>query len=1023
MKKITQFAVNSPVTITMFVLGVVLLGVISLERLGVDLFPDMSAPRIFVEIKAGERPPEEIERQYIENIEAQIIKQKGVTQVSSVSKTGSARVTVEYSWNRDMDEAFLELQKALTSYSQNSELDEFTITQHDPNASPVMLVAMRHDQIEDMNELRKVAQNYIRNELIRLDGIAEVELSGDEESYVEIETNEYLLEAFGLTTDGLASQIANYNQNVSGGSIVEMGTKYVIKGVSLLHSVEDIENIVVANKRTNPQSTSAADIVPVFMKEVAKVRIVNKEPVNIVRINGERCLGLAIYKETRYNTVQAVEELKSALETIEKALPGYSFTIVNNQGQFIDNAINEVQETAIYGIIFAVFVLFLFLRRIGVTFIISIAIPISIIATFNLMYFNGLSLNIMTLGGLALGAGMLVDNAIIVVENIFRKMEDGMRLKDAAIEGTAEVGGAIIAATLTTIVVFLPIVYLHGASGELFKDQALTVAFSLIASIFVALFVIPMLVSKLLRPKANKKVESVKMTSYGRFLEKILKYRWGVVALSVVLLAIGVYLVPVVGSEYIPKSDSGEFSIELTLPEGTELERTSATLHTIEQMILEAEGDRIEMIYSHAGVNESGSDDKTVFANENTGSLKLILKDGYRDQSEGVIQSLGGIFDNLEEIETRFIRDETALQATLGTDEAPVKVEVSGKDLDEIERINNEIFQKLTTINEIYNLKSSIEKGSPEVDVVIDRFKAGLYNLNVNQIISQIQNKLSGKDAGDLDNEGELKEILIKLPKMSLMEFQNIRLDAGNQIIRLDEVASFEISHSPKEIIRKDQERISYITAQIAKGEKFDHVIEKVRAELDSVVLPADYKISVTGEEEKRQEAMANLSFALILSIVLVYMVLASQFESLVHPFTILLTIPLAGIGAVVAFFILGISFNMMGYIGIIMLAGIAVNDSIILVDAINQFKAQGIERSQAIIMAGQNRIRPILMTSITTILALLPLTLGFGEGAALRAPMAVAVIGGLVTSTLLTLVVIPSVYSLIDGLFNRAKN
>ncbi len=1023
MKKITQFAVNNPVTITMFVLAVVLLGVISLGRLGVDLFPDMSAPRIFVEIKAGERPPEEIERQYIENIEAQIIKQKGVVQVHSVCKTGSARVRVAYSWDRDMDEAFLELQKALTSYSQDTELDEFTITQHDPNAAPVMIVAMHHDKIEDMNELRKVAQNYIRNELIRLDGIAEVELSGEEESYVEVETNEYLLEAFGLTTDALAAQIANYNQNVSGGSIVEMGTKYVIKGVSLLHSVEDIENIVVANKRVNPQSTAAADIVPVFMKDVANVRIVNKEPVNIVRINGQRCLGLSIYKETRYNTVQAVEELKKSFTTIEKALPGYTFTVVNNQGLFIDNAINEVEETAIYGVIFAVFVLFLFLRRIGVTFIVSIAIPISIIGTFNLMYFNGLSLNIMTLGGLALGAGMLVDNAIVVMENIFRKLEEGMSLKEAAINGTAQVGGAIVAATLTTIVVFLPIVYLHGASGELFKDQALTVAFSLIASIFVALLVIPMLVSKLMRPQSITKTAAVKMTAYGRFLDKVLNMRWVVVLISLLLLALSAYLLPIVGSEYIPKSDSGEFSVEFVLPEGTELSRTSATLETIEQMIMEHEGERIAMLYSHAGANENGNDDKTVFANENTGSIKVVLKEAYRNQSELLIQSLDRIFDNYGDVETRFIKDETALQATLGTDEAPIKVEVSGKNLDEIERLNNELFQKLSDIDGIYNLKSSVEKGSPEVDVVIDRFKAGLYNLNVSQIIGQVQDKLSGKNAGNLDNEGELKEIRIKLPKMSLMEFRNIRLEAGKQHIRLDEVADFKISHSPKEILRKDQERYSYITAQIAKGMKFDHVITDIRTALSSIVLPSDCKISVTGEEEKRKEAMDNLSFALILSIVLVYMVLASQFESLVHPFTILLTIPLAGIGAVLAFFIMGISFNMMGYIGIIMLAGIAVNDSIILVDAINQFKAEGMDVRRAIVLAGQNRIRPILMTSITTILALLPLTLGFGEGASLRAPMAVAVIGGLVTSTLLTLLVIPSVYSLIDGLFNRSKN
>ncbi len=1019
MRKITQFAVDNPVTIAMMVLAVVLLGYISFSKLGVDLFPDMNAPRIFVEIKSGERPPEEMERQYVQDIEAQAIKQKGVRQVSSVCKTGIARITVEYTWNRDMDEAFLELQKALTSYSQNANLEEFNLSQHDPNASPVMLVGMYHQGIDDMNELRKVAQNYIRNELIRLDGIADVSLAGQEEAEVVIETNEYLLEAHNLTTEAIAAQINNFNRNVSGGSIVEMGKKYVIKGVSLLHDVEDIENIIVAYKQPNAQSQETYKKVPVYLKELATVQIGNKEPANIVRINGKRCIGLSIYKETKYNTVQAVEELKESLETIQKALPGYEFTIVHNQGKFIENSINEVEETALLGIIFAVIVLFLFLRRVGVTLVISIAIPISIIATFNLMYFNGLSLNIMTLGGLALGAGMLVDNAIVVMENVFRKLEAGASLREAAIEGTSEVGGAIIASTLTTIVVFLPIIYLHGASGELFKDQAWTVAFSLLASIFVAILVIPMMVSKFFG-KRSKKVKSVQIKWYGRFLERLVAKRWLVIFGGIVLLTGTAALIPIIGSEYIPKSDSGEFSIEFVLPEGTELRRTASTMENIESMIMENSGDHIQTIYSRSGVDKANNDDKTVFANENTASLKIILKDESKDQSEFVISSLGYILKNLPGIETRFIRDETALQSTLGTDEAPIVVEIKGKDLDVIEELTAQVNSKLQNVQEIYNLKSTIEDGSPEMEVKIDRFRAGMYNLSVNEIIKQVKDKLSGKEAGQLDSEGELKDIRIKMPALSLMEFSNMRLNSGSKIIRLDEVAQLSSSFAPREILRKDQERVGKITAQIQKGEIFDHAIAKMQTQLDQIDVPGDYKLILTGEEEKRQEAMSNLSFALILSIVLVYMVMASQFESLLHPFTILLTIPLAGVGAVLAFFILGISFNMMGFIGIIMLAGIAVNDSIILVDAINQFRKQGMDSVQAIVMAGQNRIRPILMTSVTTILALFPLTLGFGESASLRAPMAVAVIGGLVTSTLLTLVIIPCVYSVIDSLAKR---
>ena len=438
MNRIAQFAVKYPVTVLMLVLGIILLGFISFGKLGTDLFPDLNNPKIYIELKAGEKPPEEIEKNYVDRIESLSMRQSDVVQVSSVSKGGSAVITVEYDWNKDMDEAFLDLQKELNTFSQNSDLEDFTISQYDPNASPVMIVGLKNERITNMDELRKVAQNYIRNELVRIEGIADVRLVGKEESEVLIETNKYLLESFGLTSDGIAAQIRNYNRNVSGGSIVDMGTKYVVKGMSVLENLADLENIIVGFKQSTAassvtQAQSAANAsserVPVYLRDVAKVGFMNKDPENIVTINGERCIGLAIYKEPKYNTVDAVESLDKAVADLGKALPGYEFIKVLDQGTYISNAIGEVKNTLIIGILLAVFVLYIFLRRLGTTLVISVAIPISIIATFNLMYFNHLTLNIMTLGGLALGAGMLVDNAIVVLENITRNREEGMSLK------------------------------------------------------------------------------------------------------------------------------------------------------------------------------------------------------------------------------------------------------------------------------------------------------------------------------------------------------------------------------------------------------------------------------------------------------------------------------------------------------------------------------------------------------------------------------------------------------------------
>jgi hydrophobic/amphiphilic exporter-1 (mainly G- bacteria), HAE1 family len=1019
MKRLTQFSVNYPVTVLMFVLGVVLLGYISFDKLGVDLFPDLNSPRIFVEITSGERPPEEMEKQFVENIEALAIRQPDVIQVSSITRVGVAQITVEYAWNKDMDEAFLDLQKALNSYTQNSEIDELRITQHDPNTAPVMLIAVRHNEITDMNEIRKVAENYIRNELVRLEGVAEVELSGQEESEVVINTDSYRLGAQGLSLDEVSSRIQNFNRNVSGGRISEMGMQYIIKGVRLLNDVEDFEKLIVGYKavRSETEGNARMEMAPVFLRDVAAVTMSNKEPSNIVHFNGERCVGLAIYKETKFNTVKAVEQINEALADIEKALPGYSLQQVTNQGRFITAAIGEVQNTALLGILLAVFVLFLFLRRLGTTLIVSIAIPISVIATFNLMYFNHLTINIMTLGGLALGAGMLVDNAIVVLENIFRNHENGMNVKDAAVNGTAEVGGAITASTLTTIIVFLPIVYLHGASGELFKDQAWTVAFSLVSSLFVAIFVIPALYHHFYKNrKAPVKKRSLKMGGYSRFLDKVLRIKWIVVALTTLLVAGSFLLVPYIGTEFMPKTETLEFTMNLKLQEGTRLRRTESAVKNIETVLTDYLGDNLEKIYSHSGPATNILGDATaVFQGENTAQIRVVLRKETTISTDQVIESMEKLTAGIPGLEISYTGEQSALKSILGTEEAPVVVEVRGEELDEIETILNQVKEKMMQINGLLNIQISVEEGAPEVEVHIDRIRAGMYNLDISTVISQIQDQLEGRNAGQLEKAGEMRDITIKVPEKGLNEISNLTIHSGNQEFRLSEIADISIGASPKEILRKNQNRTGQVTAQLARGLALDHVATDIRKETASIELPENYRILVTGEEEKRQESMSSLGFALLLSVVLVYMVMASQFESLIHPFTILLTIPLAVTGSILIFFAFGKTLNIMALIGVIMLAGIAVNSSIILVDRINQLVRDGMPRREAILQAGQQRIRPILMTSLTTVLALLPLTFGFGESASLRSPMAMAVIGGLVTSTLLTLIVIPCVYDILD--------
>lgn len=1025
MNSITKFAVKYPVSVLMLTLAVCLLGTISYNKLGTDLFPDLKNPSLYVEVKSGQRPPEEVEKLVAQQIESNAARQQGVQSVYSISRVGYAKITVEYSWDQDMDAAFLDLQRALSTLSQSDNVDELNVTRYDANASPIMTIALSHNEIKDMNELRKIAENYMRNELVRVDGIADIQLSGQEKAIVEISTDPYMLEAFGLSASDIASKITSLNQNVSGGTISDNDIQYTVKGVNLINSVEDIENIIVAFKE-NTSSTSNASSqsstgsskpkAPIYLKDVATVSIRNQEPENIARYNGERCLGISIYKENKYNTVDAVENLLAKIEDFQKSMPGYEFHIINNQGDFIGSSIKEVKDSALMGILLAVIILYLFLRRVNMTLIVSVSIPISIIATFNLMYFNGLSINIMTLGGLALGAGMLVDNAIVVMENIFRNMEENhLSPTEAAIRGTSEVAGAITASTLTTIVVFLPIVYLQGAAGELFKEQAWTVSFSLLSSLFVSILFIPMLVSKLIRKKDTLKSHAIAIKGFGNFVGRILKVKYAVIIAALILMVVSYLLLPFIGMEFMPKAESKSFSVFINMEPGTRLKSTDNAMATIEDAARSLGGDDIEWIYTQVGPSNLESTSGGKLESENQAQVTVKIKKNSKLDADYFITNINENYQLPEGVEISYEKGESALQSILGTEGAPLVIEVKGEELDELNTLCSGIKEKISGIPGIYDIKTSMELGAPEVNIKVDRLKSGIYGIDVQTIADQVNKKLNGTEAGTYENKGETIDISIKVPEVSLSEIGQIEITQGDKKYRLAEIADIEITSAPREIDRVNQSRTGKITAMIEKGYTLSHITPSVREKIEEVEFPAKYSAKITGEEEKRQESFGGLGFALFLSILLVYMVMAAQFESLRHPFTILLTIPLAGVGCVWAFLLTGQTLNMMAFIGIIMLAGIAVNSSIILVDAINRLKAEGHPLEEAIKMAAQHRVRPIIMTSATTILALLPMCFGFGEGASLRSPMALAVIGGLLTSTVMTLVVIPCVYYIID--------
>jgi HAE1 family hydrophobic/amphiphilic exporter-1 len=1018
MFKLARFAVKYPTTVAMIVLAVLLLGYISYQRLGMDLLPRINSPRLYIEVQAGERPPEEMEKQFVERTESLASRGRNVTNVLSLSRVGKALITVEYQWNTDMQEAYLDLQKAVADFGQNSGADSIAVTQLDPNAQPVVTAVLAHEEITDLDKLRLTAENNIRNELIRLPGVAAVELLGDRRREIEVKTDAYTLESCGLTMDQLGSTIQNFNRNLSGGSITEMGIRYTIRGVGQLTSLDDIRNLIVAYKTKEATSQQPAARTPIYLRDVADVRFVLSEPENIVRFNGRPSIALEIYKEAGSNTTAASKTIRDELDSLRRSLPGYQIHIIQDQAGFIKAAIGEVEEAGIIGGILAILVLYFFLRKIGVTAIIGLAIPISVIATFNLMYFNNLTLNIMTLGGLALGVGMLVDNAIVVGENIFRHVESGMSIKDAAVRGAGEVGGAITSATLTTIVVFFPIVYLHGVAGELFKDQAWTVAFSLLSSILVAMVVIPMLFSRVIKPRSMVAAsKSVRFNFYGRILQGILRKRWLVVSITLAFVAVGIFCLRFMGSEFMPQEAQKELVIQLRLPEGTGLERTEGAVRNIEALVEQRAGDLIDSIFARVGPKGTAQTTAEALEDENNAVLQVGFKKESLPSLQGVIASLEKELSTIPDLAVQFVKQQTTLQTALGTQVAPLVVEIKGKDLDTLIKLSDGVKDKLIKLPELANVETNFQAGRPEVDIQVDKAQAARYSLRADTIGNQVKSVLAGSDLGELEDKGEYVKIMLRNPKVSIGKLQDIVLVAPSGLrIPLSDVARLVRTESPREIIRNNQTRVAEVRAQLAGRTSFDKVVSRVKEAIKDTVLPEGYFMSIAGEELLRRESFKNLKFALILAIVLIYMVLAAQFESLVHPLIVLFIMPLAGVGAILLMFIAGVPFSSISIIGLIILVGIADNDSVILIDLINQSRRAGMGLDEAIIFAGRHRIRPILMMSLTTILALVPMILGIGEGASLRAPMAIAVIGGMISSTLLTLVVIPALYRLIEG-------
>ena len=1113
-------AVKRPVTVWMFTLAVLLFGFVSLSRLSINLLPELSYPTLTIRTDFIGAAPGEVEQLVTKPIEEVVGVVKGVRKVVSASKAEQSDVVLEFEWGTEMDLASLEVREKLDVLFLPLDVKRPLLLRFNPSLDPVMRLglgavaalpdnhstnatsdntlenstaqqqqtitenvtqtsaALRTAVVMDVNTTKRIrtyAEEDIKRKLESIEGVASVRIGGGLENEVQVLINQQRTSQLNISLTEIIQRLKDENVNASGGRVEDGSQEYLVRTINQFESLDDMRNLYIATREGK------------FIKlnDVAEVVDSYKERDSITRFNAFEGVEIAIYKEGDANTVDVANAVTQRLERIRASLPeNYELQKVYDQSEFISSAIDEVKSAALVGGVLAMFILYFFLKNIWPTLIISISIPVSIIATFNLMNSYDISLNIMSLGGIALAIGLLVDNSIVVLENIDRHKKNKVNALDAAVKGTSEVSMAIVASTLTTMAVFFPLVFVEGIAGQLFSDQALTVTFALLVSLVVALTLIPMLAA---RDKSNVAVATEEReldlgprelalkpeSKVGRFFWYVgMPFKWlfktlfyfvpaAIVALVVSLFRItsaclawlfkpalwvfdkiydalsgayfrmldwamkarllvffaiisvsllSVLLIPRLGIELIPPMSQGEFDVEITLPTGSRLESTDNLLSELATFTKQQVG--VERTYSLAGTG-SLMNASPAQGGDHWGKLNVVMADNASvEQEQQAVEAMRAFLSNKAGIQSKFGTPELFSFST------PLEIEVIGYDLASLKRYGDILAEELAKNKRFADIKNSLQSGNPELKINFDHSKLAQLGLNAPSVAKLIATKVGGEIASQFSVDDRKVDILVRNQEQqrdSVADIGQIIVNPGaSPSIPLSAVADIEMSIGPSEISRVDQQRVVLISANLAYGDLGAAVIDAQTA-IDKSELPISLQANVAGQSEEMKASFESLYLALALAVFMVYIVMASQFESFLHPFLILFTVPMACAGSIYGLVLTGTNVSVVVFIGLIMLAGIVVNNAIVLIDRINQLRQNGIEKSQAIIEAAQNRLRPILMTTLTTVLGLLPMAIGLGEGSEIRTPMAVTVIFGLLFASLLTLFLIPILYSLFD--------
>ncbi len=1019
---LSRTAIHRPIFTSMVTLIVLILGGVSLSRLPVDLMPDITMPTLSVRTTYENASPQEMEELITRPIEEAMSAVPGVDELTSTSAEGVSNVRVTFTWGTDLDVAANDMRDRLDRVVPNlpEDADRPVLRKFDLAAFPVLILgaSSRLDPVQ----MRRTIDDDIKYRMERVPGVASLDVFGGLEREIHVNLHLDKVKALGLPLDQVLSRVRTGNVTLPAGQIERGRYDVTIRTLGEYASVEQLRDTVVAMREG----------APVTFGDIADVEDSWLRVRQIVAVNGEPGVRLAVYKQSGTNTVEVARRALVELEQIGRDFPQIRIVPIIDTSDYIKRSISSVSDSALYGGALAVLILLFFLRNIRSTLVISIAIPISIIATFMLMYFYGFTLNMMTLGGLALGVGMLVDNSIVVLENIYRLREEGRGPQEAAVAGSEEVIAAIVASTLTTVVVFLPLIFVRGMAGVMFKQLAMVIGFALLCSMAAAMAIVPMLASKLLGagPLHEGPRGSVRGWAFrviGRFLDGMeesyrgllhlaLGHRFAVVALTLATLAASALLARFVGVELMPATDESEVRVDVEMESGTRVRKTADLLARIEE-IVRADVPELKSIIAPAG----GSPFRVAGGHIGEMRIALVPRGQRKRSSEQVANALRPKLRALPGAAIR-VRAGQGLfilrMAAGGSDN--IQVEILGHDFQTAEELAKRVKAEVEQVPGITDVKLSREAGSPEELMVIDRRKAADLHLTVQQIAEAFETCVAGTEAGNYRDGGDEFTIRVKVKdaeRLSIPDILDLTLtNADGQPVVLRNVVRPQPRVGPTLIERKNQERILVVLANIS-GRDMGSIVADIKKRLESVPVPRGFLISFGGDYEDQQEAFSELLMSLGLSLILVYMVMACQYESLRDPFVVMFSVPIAAIGVILALFLTDTTFNMQSFIGCIMLGGIVVNNAILLVDHTNLLRRRDkMPLREAIEEAGRRRLRPILMTMLTTALALVPLALALGEGGEAQAPMARVVIGGLLSSSLITLVFVPVVYSLFES-------